>query len=315
MENYDQRPRHAHEDPSRGDPSRPGYENDDRDRERRPFADDRYGQQRESRDRDQERYGQGGGTERSRFSPDWSQDDAEPRYSSDRYYSRNRDYQESRPEERSRGGRQARWRGDQNRTTTPEQRDRGFEPRSERGDWPGDSGRGLYGSDYPRDEQGRDFERGRDDEQESHYRGYYNRSVTPYSYPGGRGNLFVESWAITGPHTGRGPKGYKRSDQQIVEDASQRLERDGHVDATEIEVTAEDGVIRLRGTVADRASKRRAEECVESVYGARDVMNELRVSAPDAEAHGGGAAQSSPSSAASADDKKPQRGSTNKPQH
>jgi hypothetical protein len=43
-------------------------------------------------------------------------------------------------------------------------------------------------------------------------------------------------------------------------------------------VTAEDGVIRLRGTVQDRMTKRRAEECVESVYGTRDVMNELRVS-------------------------------------
>jgi hypothetical protein len=29
--------------------------------------------------------------------------------------------------------------------------------------------------------------------------------------------------------------------------------------------------------VPDRRTKRRAEECVESVYGARDVMNELRV--------------------------------------
>jgi hypothetical protein len=76
---------------------------------------------------------------------------------------------------------------------------------------------------------------------------------------------------------GKGPKGYKRSDQQITEDACQRLERDGEIDASEIEVTAEDGVIRLRGTVQDRATKRRAEQCVESVYGARDVMNELRV--------------------------------------
>ena len=92
---------------------------------------------------------------------------------------------------------------------------------------------------------------------------------------------------ITGPHTGRGPKGYKRSDQQIIEEASQRLERDGDVDATDIEVTAENCVITLRGTVPDRATKRRAEECVESVYGVRDVMNELRV-APQSgdEAHG-----------------------------
>lgn len=82
----------------------------------------------------------------------------------------------------------------------------------------------------------------------------------------------------SGPYTGRGPKGYRRSDRQILEDACQRLERDGQVDATEIEVSAKDGVIRLGGTVPERAMKRRAEECVESVYGARDVSNELRVS-------------------------------------
>ena len=86
-----------------------------------------------------------------------------------------------------------------------------------------------------------------------------------------------------GPYSGRGPKGYKRSDQQIIEDACQRLERDGEIDASEIEVTAEDGVITLRGTVQDRRTKRHAEECVESVYGARDVMNELRVSSQGSE--------------------------------
>ena len=40
---------------------------------------------------------------------------------------------------------------------------------------------------------------------------------------------------------------------------------------------AKEGVIRLRGTVQDRKTKRRAEECVESIYGIDDVMNELRV--------------------------------------
>lgn len=137
-----------------------------------------------------------------------------------------------------------------------------------RTDWPYEAG-----------DRGRDRQRSIESEPESHYRGYYRRSSTPFSYPGGRGELFAESWTLTGPYAGRGPKGYKRSDQQIIEDACQRLERDGDVDASEIEVTAEDGVIRLRGTVSDRRTKRRAEDCVESVYGARDVMNELRVAA------------------------------------
>jgi hypothetical protein len=157
--------------------------------------------------------------------------------------------------ERYNRGESGEWRGDENRRTTAEQRARGFTPREQRD---------------------------RDDEQGSHYRGYYSREVRPFSYPGGSGALYMESWTLTGPYTGRGPKGYKRSDEQILEEACQRLERDGQIDASEIEVSAEDGVIRLRGTVPDRPMKRRAEECVESIYGTRDVMNELRV-APQGE--------------------------------
>ena len=310
MEDYEQRRRQAHENPPRNDRARPGYDGDDRDRGQRNFGDERQGEQSESRDRDRDHdRDRGGDRDRepgearesrrgqqrpddrpSSFSPDWSQDAAEPRYSGDRYYSRNRDYQQPRSDERSRRGPSGRWRGDQDRRTTEEQRARGFEPRgAERDDWFGDSGRGLYGSDSLQDYQNPDFDRGRDDrvrddEQQSYYRGYYDRSVTPYESPDGRANLYVESWTIAGPHTGRGPKGYTRSHQQIVEEASLRLERSGQVDATDIEVTAENGVIRLRGTVPDRASKRRAEECVETVYGAYDVMNELRVAAAGARA-------------------------------
>ncbi len=222
------------------------------------------------RDREGERYGRGGADERSSYSPDWSQQGAEPRYSEDRYYARNRGYGQ-RSNEYARGA-SGEWRGDENRTTTAEQRARGFTPREQ---W-GDREQGERFSGQQR--SGRETERHRDDEQESHYRGYYSREVRPFSYPGGSGALYMESWTLSGPYSGRGPKGYKRSDQQIIEEACQRLERDGQIDATEIEVTSDDGVIKLRGTVPERSMKRRAEECVESIYGATDVMNELRVS-------------------------------------
>jgi hypothetical protein len=137
----------------------------------------------------------------------------------------------------------------------------------------------------------------RDGDEHRYYQAHYRRSSTPFRYRGGSGNLFMESRALTGPHTGRGPKGYKRSDQQICEDACERLERDGDVDASDIEVTVEDAVIRLKGTVEDRQTKRRAEECVESVYGARDVMNELRIAAGAARAEGSIAARERDASA------------------
>ena len=70
---------------------------------------------------------------------------------------------------------------------------------------------------------------------------------------------------------------YKRSDEQICDEASPCLGRDGVVDAGEIEVSCLDGVLTLEGTVEDRRMKREAAECVEGVCGVKDVMNQLRV--------------------------------------
>ena len=215
--------------------------------------------------RDEQRYGQRGGSERSSFSPDWSREGAEARYSDDPYYSRNRDYGS-----RSGGDDRSQWEQRSRASIPREQRE--LAERSRSGDY--------YSPDWPyeRGNQGRDMQRSRGEEQDSHYRGYYRQSATPFSYAGGSGMLYSESLTLHGPYSGRGPKGYKRSDQQVIEEASQRLERDGDIDASEIEVSADNGVITLRGTVPDRRTKRHAEECVESVYGVRDVMNELRVS-------------------------------------
>jgi hypothetical protein len=257
MENYERRGRQGRDEPGRGQQSRPRYE-----------------EERESR-------GQGSRDDSQRYygSPDYGarERDESPRYDSGRddQYEYGRHEQSGRSEQ---SGEQRRYSPDWSREGAQPRRsdepyysrnrDRGSQSESSQSDWP-----------YESTGRGRDRERFREDDSESYYRGYYRRSAAPFSYPGGRGALFAESWTLTGPYTGRGPKGYKRSDQQIIEEACQRLERDGEVDASEIEVTAEDGVIRLRGTVPDRRTKRRAEECVESVYGAQDVMNELRVSA------------------------------------
>lgn len=78
-------------------------------------------------------------------------------------------------------------------------------------------------------------------------------------------------------HTGRGPAGYTRSDERILEDASDNLTDDWAVDARNIQVTVQDGEITLDGTVPTRQQKRRAEDCVEDISGVRHVQNNLRV--------------------------------------
>lgn len=81
-----------------------------------------------------------------------------------------------------------------------------------------------------------------------------------------------------GGHRGRGPKGYKRSDNSIYEDVCVMLSRSPAVDASEIEVSVKEGIVYLNGTVSDRNQKRMAEFEVEHVSGVIDVQNQLNFS-------------------------------------
>lgn len=82
-----------------------------------------------------------------------------------------------------------------------------------------------------------------------------------------------------GVHRGRGPLGYKRSDERINEDIHERLTEDPHVDASGIVVAVKDGEVTLSGRVDCREAKHRAEHLVEHVSGVGHVQNNLRVEA------------------------------------
>jgi hypothetical protein len=81
----------------------------------------------------------------------------------------------------------------------------------------------------------------------------------------------------TGPHAGRGPEGYQRSNERIIEDVNENLTHHGRIDARRIQVTAEDGEVTLEGSVDSRRAKRMAEYAAEAVRGVRDVHNRLRI--------------------------------------
>lgn len=78
-------------------------------------------------------------------------------------------------------------------------------------------------------------------------------------------------------YRGKGPRNYMRSDERILEDINDRLSDDPFVDATDIEVTVNQGEATLTGTVDHRSTKRRAEDITESVSGVKNVENRLRV--------------------------------------
>lgn len=79
-------------------------------------------------------------------------------------------------------------------------------------------------------------------------------------------------------HSGRGPKGYKRSDERIREDVSDRLTDDPYIDASEIDVEVSGSEVTLNGSVDSRMSRRRAEDLAERISGVTHVQNNLRVS-------------------------------------
>jgi hypothetical protein len=81
----------------------------------------------------------------------------------------------------------------------------------------------------------------------------------------------------SGPHRGKGPVGYQRSDERVREMISESLADDDQIDASQIEVTVKNGEVTLTGTVSDRRTKREAEECACMVSGVRDIQNQLRV--------------------------------------
>lgn len=78
-------------------------------------------------------------------------------------------------------------------------------------------------------------------------------------------------------HRGRGPKGYRRSDERIQEDINDRLTDDPYIDASDIEVSVKDREVVLTGTVESRRVKHRAEDIAESVTGVVNVENRLKV--------------------------------------
>lgn len=86
-----------------------------------------------------------------------------------------------------------------------------------------------------------------------------------------------EVWS-EGPHTGRGPQGYKgRSDERIQEDVSEALTRHGQVDARGIIVRVENGEVTLEGVANSRQEKRLAVRAIEDLPGVKDVHNRLRI--------------------------------------
>ena len=201
------------------------------------------------------------------------------------------------------GGRSQEWRRQSPRRASDEQRGHGPQHTGVLGRWPEDtgesgprragpnegfrtmvqqgyegygrttvSGRGEFGREGGGRQQGGG---GRPSaygvEEETVWEGGFGGSGAQRSSAAGRARV------PSGPYTGRGPKGYQRSDQRIREDVCEVLTEHPAIDPSEVEVEVQNGEVTLRGTVEDRRQKRLVEDVLEEIPGVRDVHNQLRV--------------------------------------
>jgi osmotically-inducible protein OsmY len=78
-------------------------------------------------------------------------------------------------------------------------------------------------------------------------------------------------------YRGRGPKGYARSDERLKEMICERLTDDPRIDASDVTVEVNQGIVRLTGAVDERRTKYQIEDLIERCGGVQDVDNQLRI--------------------------------------
>lgn len=123
--------------------------------------------------------------------------------------------------------------------------------------------------DARRDERGRNFWERASDRVASWF------GEMDYEYD--RDRRPSEREAYRAAHRGRGPSGYKRSDERISEEVHDLLTDDPWVDASGVVISVSGGEVTLSGTVVEREAKHRAERIVENLAGVTHVQNNLRV--------------------------------------
>jgi osmotically-inducible protein OsmY len=80
-----------------------------------------------------------------------------------------------------------------------------------------------------------------------------------------------------GKFTGPGPRNYTRTDERILEDINEELMHHPMIDAVNIEVSVEDEEVTLRGNVDSRDMKRLAGNVVWSIWGVKEVHNQIQI--------------------------------------
>lgn len=79
------------------------------------------------------------------------------------------------------------------------------------------------------------------------------------------------------PEAARGPATNETADTAITEKVKAALTSDTRTKAAQIEVSTNNGMVQLAGSVADQTAKYAATEVARSVAGVKGVLNQLEV--------------------------------------
>ncbi|MFY2561113.1 BON domain-containing protein [Corallococcus terminator] len=100
----------------------------------------------------------------------------------------------------------------------------------------------------------------------------------------GHGGFLGGGYRPASPPKGRGPRGYQRGDDRIRADICDQLMR-AWMDASDVDVQVEGGVVTLLGRVRGRDEKRAIEDVSEAVLGVKEVLNHLRLNRSEGALH------------------------------
>jgi hypothetical protein len=99
------------------------------------------------------------------------------------------------------------------------------------------------------------------------------RAVGAQDYPGGK----LDDALAAASHRGKGPQGYRPSDERLRENVCERLTDDPFIDATDVDVSVANGEITLSGSIETRRMKYAVEDLVADVPGVNVVHNSIQV--------------------------------------
>ena len=101
------------------------------------------------------------------------------------------------------------------------------------------------------------------------------RAAGAQFYPGGAYDTLLEL-----SHRGRGPKGYRPTDERLREMICERLSDDPFIDASEVTVGVDNGEVTVQGAVQARRQKYAIEDLIADIPGVVELHNYIRVAGP-----------------------------------